>query len=298
MNNIDGFKTRLDNFFKFKWSIGFSNFLFNDYQGKEEGLSIYLNKERITNEVNTLLELRAINSSNFIHKKTEVFNLFNKDFFEIYKFSHDNNFLYNFCSSEVYENHFDNCFTAFKSDQIDVNLIDFICAELTKLHNDFEEIKNEIFLDKSNLNFAAKSLKKKNDFLMQKAEFLGYKILKTIEESDEYKRILFNYYKIDEKTRDFEVILDLSNTTATEKIIYLEKLGVIDFLRKKPPFINSINSLATVFSSVTGEKSGTIQPMLNAMLGKDVESKNNPLHSEKTTYRVEQQLIKIGFKNK
>ena len=55
MNNIDGFKTRLDNFFKFKWSIGFSNFLFNDYQGKEEGLSIYLNKERITNEVNTLL---------------------------------------------------------------------------------------------------------------------------------------------------------------------------------------------------------------------------------------------------
>lgn len=88
---------------------------------------------------------------------------------------------------------------------------------------------------------------------------------------------------------------DLSDTTATEKIIYLHKLGVIDFLRKQQPFQSSINSLATVLSAVTGAKSGTIQPMLNAMLGKNVEQKNNPLNSQKPVDKVIKQLNQIGF---
>jgi hypothetical protein len=92
--------------------------------------------------------------------------------------------------------------------------------------------------------------------------------------------------------------IDLSNTTATEKIIYLHKLGVIDFLRKQEPFNYSINSLATVLSAVTGEKSGTIQPMLNPMLSEFNDQKNNPLKSKKAVPKVEQQLIKSGFKLK
>lgn len=89
--------------------------------------------------------------------------------------------------------------------------------------------------------------------------------------------------------------IDLSDTTATEKIIYLHKLGIIDFLRDKKPFVNSINSLATVLSAVTGAKSGTIQPMLNAMLSKDTEQKNNPLNSDKPVNKVTKQLNEIGF---
>lgn len=89
--------------------------------------------------------------------------------------------------------------------------------------------------------------------------------------------------------------IDLSDTTATEKIIYLHKLGVIDFLRTKQPFVSSINSLATVLSAVTGAKSGTIQSMLNAMLSKSVNDKNNPLNSVKPVNKVTKQLIQIGF---
>ena len=89
--------------------------------------------------------------------------------------------------------------------------------------------------------------------------------------------------------------IDLSDTTATEKIIYLQKLGVIDFLRTKQPFNTSINSLATVLSAITGSKTSTIQPMINPILSKKVVDKNNPMNSTKTVGKVESQLINIGF---
>ena len=89
--------------------------------------------------------------------------------------------------------------------------------------------------------------------------------------------------------------MNLSDTTATEKIIYLQKLGVIDFLRTKQPFNTSINSLASVLSAVTGSKTSTIQPMINPILSKKVVDKNNPMNSTKTVEKVESQLINIGF---
>ncbi len=89
--------------------------------------------------------------------------------------------------------------------------------------------------------------------------------------------------------------IDLSDTSTTEKIIYLQKLGVIDFLRTKQPFLSSINSLATVLSAVTGAKTETIQPMLNPMISKEAGQKNNPLNSKTTVSKVETQLINIGF---
>ena len=92
-----------------------------------------------------------------------------------------------------------------------------------------------------------------------------------------------------------EEILDLSDTTITAKIVYLEKLGVISFLRKHQPFSTSINSIASVLSAITGAKPTSIQPMLNPMLGKDIDSKNNPLNSTKTVNTVENRLLDIGF---
>ena len=89
--------------------------------------------------------------------------------------------------------------------------------------------------------------------------------------------------------------IDLSNTKAIDKILYLHKLGIIDFLRRQEPFNTSVNSLATILSAITGEKSGTLQPMLNPMLSKKVDDSNNPLNSIKAVDRVESQLINIGF---
>lgn len=89
--------------------------------------------------------------------------------------------------------------------------------------------------------------------------------------------------------------IDLSDTKAIDKILYLQKLGVIDFLKGQQPFNTSVNSLASVLSAITSEKTGTLQPMLNPMLSKKVDDKNNPLNSKKAVGRVEKQLINIGF---
>ncbi len=91
--------------------------------------------------------------------------------------------------------------------------------------------------------------------------------------------------------------VDLSDTTATEKIIYLHELGIINFLRTKQPFSTSINSLATVLSAITGVKPETrhIQSMLNPMISKEAGQKNNPLNSKTTVAKVQKQLNDIGF---
>lgn len=91
--------------------------------------------------------------------------------------------------------------------------------------------------------------------------------------------------------------IDLSDTSATEKIIYLHKLGIIDFLRSKQPFQSSTNSLATVLSAITGINPETrhIQSMLNPIFNKEVNQKNNPLNSKNPVLKVETQLMQIGF---
>lgn len=87
--------------------------------------------------------------------------------------------------------------------------------------------------------------------------------------------------------------LDLSDTTATEKIIYLEKLGVLDFLRNKQHV--STNGLASALSAITGENIKTLQPMLNPIFNKQAGQKNNPLESTKTVRKVKKHLNDLGF---
>lgn len=90
--------------------------------------------------------------------------------------------------------------------------------------------------------------------------------------------------------------IDLSGSSATEKIIYLHQLGVLDFLKDKQPFLSSTNRLATILSAIIDEKSVTIQPMINPILSKKVDDKNNPLNSPKPLAKVTKQLNDIGFK--
>ena len=111
----------------------------------------------------------------------------------------------------------------------------------------------------------------------------------------EIKDLFANY--LEQPQQPEPEAIDLSDTTATEKIIYLQKLGVIDFLRTKQPFLSSINSLATILSAITGVKPETkhIQSMLNPIISKEAGQKNNPLNSKNTVSKVEKQLINIGF---
>ncbi|TDW51582.1 hypothetical protein EV144_101258 [Flavobacterium sp. 270] len=93
-------------------------------------------------------------------------------------------------------------------------------------------------------------------------------------------------------------IYDLSNTSVVQKIIYLNELGIIDFLKRKPEFIASTNLMATILSSITGEKASTLQPSLNRLISNDIEDKNHPYNTKSTVNKVLQTLNSKNIKPK
>lgn len=92
--------------------------------------------------------------------------------------------------------------------------------------------------------------------------------------------------------------LDLSESSGVEKIIYLNELGIIDFLRTKPEFIGSTNLMATVLSAITGEKATTLQTSLNKLINNDTDDKNHPYRTKKTVNKIQQTLIDKNIKHK
>lgn len=96
--------------------------------------------------------------------------------------------------------------------------------------------------------------------------------------------------------KEEEELIDYSENSFSSKVIFLEKLGVIEYLKNKPPFNTSVNSLANALSGVTGVKATTLQPMLNAMISKGTSEKNNPLKSVKTVNVVINKLTNIGYR--
>jgi len=107
-----------------------------------------------------------------------------------------------------------------------------------------------------------------------------------------------NVLKTSNENKDEGIEIDLSDTKATEKIIYLKELGILDILRNKQPFNISTNSLASVLSAITGENNTTIQSYINPIMNDKTEQKNNPYNKTKTVNKVKAQLIHIGFQLK
>lgn len=97
------------------------------------------------------------------------------------------------------------------------------------------------------------------------------------------------------KTNSEEELIDFSDTFISSRIVFLEKLGIIKFLRSQEPFNTSVNSMATVLSAIIGAKATTVQSMINPMLSNDVSGKNNPMNSAKAVSVVDVKLAKIGF---
>lgn len=89
--------------------------------------------------------------------------------------------------------------------------------------------------------------------------------------------------------------LDLSDTSAVEKIIYLNELGIIDFLRTKTKAGISNTALASVLSGITGIKAETIKPSLNRLSNNDTIDNKHPYYTTKTVEKIKTFLIKLGF---
>jgi hypothetical protein len=97
---------------------------------------------------------------------------------------------------------------------------------------------------------------------------------------------------------DTSELVDLSNTKAVEKLIYLKEIGVIDFLRTKQPFNLSVNSFASVISAITGENVSTIQSYLNGHLSGGADKRKDFYSSQSSVSKVQGKLLHIGFQLK
>lgn len=95
--------------------------------------------------------------------------------------------------------------------------------------------------------------------------------------------------------KDNNVEIDLSNSSGAEKIVMLEKLGILKFLKEKEPFNLSTNTLASAISGITGIKQKSVYPMINPIFSPSVKQKNNPLGTIKTVNKVKLKLSNIGF---
>ena len=153
-----------------------------------------------------------------------------------------------------------------------------------------EEDNNKIFTE---LDFVESEMQYLSDL---KERFENYHYHNGLLHTFDKKIKFLETKKLELSTND--ELIDFSDTTAIEKILFLHKLKVLDFLREQSPFNTSTNKLAQYLSAVTGEKIITLQPILNATFNETVSQKNSPFKTKKTVEKVENQLNKMGVTSK
>lgn len=95
-------------------------------------------------------------------------------------------------------------------------------------------------------------------------------------------------------TPETETGLDFSDNNSVEKLVFLHELGILEHLRKSPPFNVSTNKLAEVVSCFTGIRQSTAQSYLNPIFSNKVDPRNNPLNP-KNLKTVNEKLMKMGL---
>lgn len=178
-----------------------------------------------------------------------------------------------------------------------------ICLSVEEYKTTFQYLLNEFIVEtsKTELDFFENQLEIYNNANLCNAGDLEGELYGAIvvnvtkfQEVISFIRVKIAEYKYGKSEVD-AVEIDLSETNAREKIIYLQKIGVIDFLRTKRPFNTNTNSLASFLSGITGIKTTSIYPMINPIVNNTVSQKNNPMNSLKAVKKVEKELIRIGI---
>ena len=193
------------------------------------------------------------------------------------------------CTLDIYKKYYSQRLQEYLKNTSDALEIDFIISD----YNSLEEASIFSFASESLKENMKVSMRRIKEFLDEKIKELGFKIDKKSND----KVTSYTYSKdLDNRIISKEILIDLSETSAVQKIIYLQKLGILDFLRDQTKKGISINKLATVLSAITGEKAQTIQPMINPINNKSVNQRNNPFVSNKKQVEIiTNKLIDYGF---
>lgn len=217
------------------------------------------------NEKQLLLSGESTSSNLIEHLeaiKEHVFYLSN----EVFLASKSENIYWSYCSTETYFKNYDNRFNEF-------------------INNDFNEIHNESEFIESEIN-TLKNLERNFSNTNYHPDLI-YPIRKKIKLLENKMELL--------NPSNTEILIDYSDTSCGEKIIFLHQVGVLDYLKKHSPFNLSINKLAEYLSAITGENATTLQSYINPIFSPTSSQKNNPLNSNPAVKKVSKKLADIGF---
>lgn len=189
------------------------------------------------------------------------------------------------CNFEAYEKSYNKRRDKYLKKYKDSLEIDFIKDDYNRICNysyayHREDIKTQISI----------SFSRQKEYLIQKSTLLGYQLR---ESRNNLGEIICSYFKIADSNNNYPLI-DLSDTKGKHKVIYLELLGIIDYLKTKPKVGFSINGLASVLSAITGEKSTALQSYLNTMNNAQTKQSNNPMKGKKPD-QIKLKLIELGY---
>jgi len=209
------------------------------------------------------------------------------------------------CSFEVYKKTYNQRLKNYLAEFFDADEISFITDELDEgIYNyKFKEFYSDSF-DSDTIRSYEKlkkqihhSLKKRLEYLSHRAKENGIDLVYNEFENSTPEKEMYSLEPIKHslETKKEKVLMDYSNSKLTEKIIALNEIGILDFLKEKEPFNMSTNRLAEYLSLCLGEKASSIQSYINAIINKSDQTKS-PYNTVKTVKKIQNKLIKMGCK--
>lgn len=209
----------------------------------------------------------------------EVYEAFNKDYLKYIK---EGKYFFG-CSLNVYKKHLESRKKLYYEASDNTDEVGFILNELAIGKLDFDHG----ICDTDTVNILDINLKLRYNLLLNRLTELGYNM----------EGILDINRAAKPKVSPIESEIDLSDTNRKEKVIYLNELGIISYLKDHFHRANlSNNQLAGLLSAITGVKQDTLQSYINPLLNKDnkIVQSNNPYTNQENVDSI-RTILKTDF---
>ena len=222
----------------------------------------------------------------FQKRKQRIFDMFLEEYTE-----YEDSYIYFFgCSMESYKFTFFRRKKEFMESFADYDDYDFLMYEFNQGIFSF----NRNYMDPKMLLKIEASLRKRYLFLKEKAEELGYNVELL---NDNSVKLIHENKKSD--TINFEEVHEdiggIKNHSAPVKVLFLNELGIINFLAKKTSFIINTNALCKALGHAVGERQDTLYRVINPLLKNDEDDTRHPFNNDNNVEYVKNTLNDIGF---
>lgn len=257
----------------------------------KETSKLYLEyKEDLPPFNNLYMENEADLNYTAYHKKffPEIKKMFLEEYFN---FVNQDYFLG--CSFKVYQSNYASRLYNFKESYFDTAEIDFIKQELD---TGIFKTKIDIFVTDKNVSKQIEfSLKRRFEYLQSRARANSYNLIFNQIDNAISKKEKFSLELIEQplEPKKEDVLIDYSDSTPKQKLIALNELGIIKFLRDTEPFNENISKMSEALSLITGIKADNLRSSITPMMQENNIQRNNPYNNKNNVSEVVKKLIEI-----